>query len=182
MNKRSKGGYYGLFWGLGVVLALVSCQKWKDQKGADPGLTSYYCNDPVAVNYNWGFPGMPDSTVCYYPSDVFTGTFSFVDSVLLPDNTLSGIQSGMFQITADSREKFTIAGICAGNMLHFTANRYGLATADTLIANGAGQLMCREQDTLVGQITQSAPDTLFFNFTVLSDTGTTYHLGTAYKQ
>src|SRR5579872_3418748 len=63
---------------------VCSCSKYKDTKAtADPRLTNPYCNDTNAVNYNWGFPGKPDSTVCFYPTDVFKGIYTFNDSIFL---------------------------------------------------------------------------------------------------
>src|ERR1043165_6289024 len=70
-----------------LSLALVmgfafSCKKWQDPAPKeDPRLTRPYCNDPEAVNYNWDFPGKPDNSVCFYPSDLFAGTYTFWDTV-----------------------------------------------------------------------------------------------------
>src|ERR1043165_5567011 len=83
-----------------LSLALVmgfafSCKKWQDPAPKeDPRLTRHYCNDPSAVNYNWDFPGKPDNSVCFYPADLFAGTYMFYD-------TVSASQSDLY-LSADS--------------------------------------------------------------------------------
>ena len=80
--------------GFSVVVMLclssfLACTKWADtQKPSDPRLTQKYCNDPFAVNYNWGFPGLPDNSTCIFPSDLYVGTYLFHDSIYSIANVL----------------------------------------------------------------------------------------------
>src|SRR4051812_10618768 len=79
-----------------LLLALfMACKKDADPSAPRPGAldTTFYCNDPDAVNYNWGFPGTPDNSKCYYPSDIYAGTYSFTDSVYNIDNSLDSAGS-----------------------------------------------------------------------------------------
>lgn len=80
---------------LGALLLLISCEKWQDSKAdSDPRLQDRkYCNDPDAVNFNWGFPGVPDSTKCIFPTDLYVGTYSFTDSIYSSNNLLDTLQS-----------------------------------------------------------------------------------------
>src|SRR5947208_3141374 len=68
---------------LGVLFLIsASCKKYTDQPGkSDPRLARKYCNDPSAVNYNRDFPGTEDNSICYYPTDVFKGQYTFTDSI-----------------------------------------------------------------------------------------------------
>jgi hypothetical protein len=166
-------------------VVLFSCQKWQDNlSNGDPRLTHPYCNDPAAVNYNWGFPGKPDSTTCYYPTDVFKGNYLYNDSVYLPDDSLAYVKQYTLQVNALDYTKMTVIGFCGSNHLSFTAGKYAIATADTNAVKG--QTFCRTLDTLSGtltHITNIKGDTIWMgiNFTVVSDTGSTTHKGTARK-
>lgn len=175
-----------------IITALASCKKWKDEKGpADPRLSRKYCNDPEAVNYNWDFPGTPDNSVCYYPADGFKGAYSFVDSVFnAADNKFISVVNYTLYFGPRGKQKFAVSGFCSNtDSVFFTSNRYYRATGDTTVrfsqdtANGAGQLFCRTLDTLSGNIDRVGNNDSFFNisFTVVSDTGTTLHAGTAVK-
>lgn len=167
-----------------TVTGFLACQKYSDPQGkSDPRLTRPYCNDPVAVNYNWDFPGVPNDSVCFYPSQVFSGTYSFQDSIYLPDNKLAEVVPVTMKLWALTRTNIGITGFCAnGDSLHFTASRYYTAANDTLL--GLGVPFCTSMDTLTGTLTKSqANDTIMVvDFMVVTDTGYTYHRGTAYKQ
>ncbi len=164
---------------------LTACSKYKDEPGgSDPRLSRKYCNDPEAVNYNFDFPGTADNSVCYYPADAFSGVYSFKDSVYSTPGTLVRQDSILLRFFALSRVRIAISGFCPGgsDSLHFTANRTLRASGDTTIVTG--QRLCRDRDTLSGYITKSLGDSsrLRFFLTVVSDTGTTTHQGTAYRQ
>jgi len=169
----------------------LSCNKWVDPKPVtDPRLTNPYCNDPTAVNYNWGFPGKPDNTVCFYPTDMFAGRFLFIDSIY----SESGLNFGNFlyaltdtlSVTTLSHTKMTIAGFCStGSIMKLTALTF-TATVDTTVGDTLtttqGQLLCRTKDTVYGTIFYSRTDSLLhINFQVMSDTGLSSHVGKARK-
>ena len=179
-----------------LTIFVGSCEKWTDPDSKPvPGIEDRkYCNDPEAVNYNWGFPGTPDSSVCYYPVDVFAGTYSFRDSVYNDDNSLDSIKSLntiQIQIVPLTKSRFALVGFCPNDSLRFTALRNALnASSDSTIRESDtsfnyGQFLCRTEDTLVGTITRNQTDTTFsqiyINFTVDSDTAINFHRGTAYK-
>lgn len=169
---------------LSVVLFAVSCKKWQDKPAvADPRLTNPYCNDPNAVNYNWGFPGKPDNTVCFYASDLFKGTYTYTDSVFHTDFLAISTQTYTINIYPLSQTRVALVGLCAAtDTLKLTGGKAFLANIDTVI--GYGQQACRPVDTIYGTITkdQAAAGVLHINFTVNSDTGITLHNGTAIKQ
>lgn len=168
---------------------LFSCNKWADPAPVtDPRLTNPYCNDPEAVNYNWGFPGKPDNTICFFPSDIFSGTYLFIDSVYL---AASGLfiytQAETLQVSKQSKTELLISGLCSnGNTLRVTAHSDFTATIDTTAGDtttlNRGQLLCRTQDTASGTFTYSRIDSLLhIQFQVVNDTGITTHMGKARK-
>jgi len=79
MQFKSKNSFFII---IACLSSILGCTKWTDtQNASDPRLTQKYCNDPFAVNYNWGFPGIPDNSTCVFPSDVYVGTYVFHDSI-----------------------------------------------------------------------------------------------------
>jgi hypothetical protein len=186
----------GLLLAVGTVFVL-SCIKYKDTKATpDPRLTNPYCNDPNAVNYNWGFPGKPDSTVCFYPTDVFSGTWEYHDSVFVqPSGLFIYADSFVMTITKLSRTKMTVSGFCGGGgSLTLTAGLLFIATVDTTIGDSLlnatinadeGQPFCMPQDTVNGTFTKNiiSDSMMSIVLTVNSDTGViSTHIGTAYKK
>jgi len=167
---------------LGLPVMIWSCTKWKDKPAADLGLTRKYCNVPQAINYNDSFPGVEDNTTCIYPSDPFAGTYTFFDTIYRSEaDTLFGPEI-TFSITALDTFRLGIDGFCSSRQLRFTADRYYNALSDTIIGAGT-QLMCRDQDTLSGTLKYNYSDnTLLLSFTVVTDTGTVTHQGTAFKK
>ena len=167
------------------ALLIAACKKKPDPVGdtTDPRLDKPYCNVPEAVNYNWDFPGTADSSVCFYPSDVFVGNYRFVDTIYYPDYTLAAVDTLNLQVTAATRSRLLIAGFCDGNQtLKLVANRNLRATLDTVV--GLGQTLCRPLDTVSGYISRLLTDTaghVNFYFTVVADTSVTLHQGTAVK-
>jgi len=174
---------------------IYSCQKWKDTTAVvDPRITARkYCNDPAAVNYNWDFPGVQDSTVCIYPVNLYEGTYSFNDSIYFEDNILDSgriLQTYNIQLVPAGKNKLLLKGYCS-NDIQFTVQRNGLkAYADTTLklddtTFAYGQPLCRILDTLTGTIIKSTNDStkknLFIEWRVVSDTGINYHKGTAIK-
>lgn len=175
-------------------LLLLSCEKWKDPSPTtDPRITSRkYCNDPQAVNYNWDFPGVADSTVCIYSADLFEGNYTYTDSIYSIDNLLDtskAFRTVQLQLVPLGKNKLKLSGYCT-NDLFFTTLRNGItANADTTIkindsTYAYGQLFCRAQDTLTGTLTRlsdSLTHTLSIQWTVVSDTAIRIHKGRATK-
>jgi hypothetical protein len=177
---------------LALVMGLAfSCKKWEDPAPVDdPRLTNPYCNDPNAVNYNWGFPGKPDNTICFYPSDLFKGTYKFFDTVYnsQTDLYLSADSLTLF-ISKISSTQIGIEGLCNSNrMLVMTAGATYQATIDTTVGDSLtqhpGQFFCRTQDTVTGTFTRDKVDStlIYVDMTVRSDTGSTLHRGRAIKR
>jgi hypothetical protein len=165
------------------LLCSFACKKYEDKPGQyDPRLSSKYCNDPAAVNYNYGFPGTPDNSICYYPADVFAGSYSFSDSIF-EDGKRIAVMPVTLHIAGHDQTKLDVTGFCAsGDALRFTAGRNLFAYADTVV--GDGQILCRPQDTVSGTLSRTFGDSLQLRIflTVVSDTGTVTHQGTAYRQ
>jgi hypothetical protein len=179
-----------------IAAVFFSCAKYKDPKGyTDPRLTNPYCNDPTAVNYNVGFPGKPDSTVCIYPSSEFTGTYVFHDSVF-NDTLFLFMDSLVLRISAYNHNKILVKGLCSDTTCvdTFTANLLKVASVDTALLDTitltVGQLLCPcilplpPADTVSGTFTIDALDStlLHINLVVISDSGSNTHAGSARKQ
>lgn len=182
---------------LTVLLAVVisgivfSCNKWEDPAPVDdPRLTNPYCNDPKAVNYNWGYPGKPDNSVCYYPSDLFAGTYDYHDTAYDTETELYlSADSVVLTMTRLSESQIKVQGFCkGGGELFVSAYQAYVATVDTTVGDSLtanpGQFFCRTLDTVVGTITRDKVDSslIFVDFIVHTDTGTTVHKGRAIKR
>jgi hypothetical protein len=165
---------------------LFACKKSSTNTPvSDSRLDRPYCNDPEAVNYNWDFPGTPDNTTCFYPTEVFSSAYSYNDSVYFKDGTFLYANPLTLHLYPLDKTKLFVTGFCGGSndTLWFTADRYYRALLDTTIDNG--QPLCDIKDTATGTIIQSKTDStlLQVNFTVVSDSDNVYfHRGTAIKQ
>lgn len=173
------------------LFCLVACQKWKDpEPKTDPRLSNYYCNDPEAVNYNWGFPGTPNDSVCYYPADKYKGIYFFKDSVYLSNNAFTyapNYQDSFIYVYALSKTKIGVIGLCSGgDTIKFTVDRALRATVDSATGFKLGQPFCDVIDTVTGGISPDLTDStnkrFIVNLTVASDTGINFHKGFAIKQ
>lgn len=186
---------YFVFIALFVVASggvFLSCKKYKDPAPTtDPRLTRPYCNDPEAVNYNWDFPGKVDNSVCFYPTDKFTGVYMWYDTVTkAADGLFLGADSILLTFISSSHSKTTVGGFCVGGgkSLQMTVNRTLVASVDTLVGDSLttnqGQIFCRQVDTVFGTITRDPLDAtlLHMALTVASDTGITIHGGSARKK
>jgi hypothetical protein len=168
-----------------ALLAYTACRKASDPAPKDdPRLTRPYCNDPEAVNYNWDFPGKPDSTVCIYPSDLFAGSWQYSDSIVSADGTeVFDSAKYQLQLTASGRMQLSMKGLCGNNQsINITASRNKLFVIDTVVA--LGQYLCINTDTIAGGGSMYFNESNRFTFTWVlnSDTGISYHHGTAVKQ
>ena len=176
-----------------MATVFFSCKKWKDPAPTtDPRLTNPYCNDPAAVNYNWGFPGKPDNSVCFYAIDLFAGKYIFKDSMYLASGLYVGYDSLVLNISpvAQSHSKMTVTGLCGFSgsvVISMTAASY-TATVDTVVGDTTtlhrGQILCRIQDTLTGTLVKDRIDSTLItvSFQVANDTGIVMHTGRAIKQ
>lgn len=178
-----------------LSVIVIACKKSEDPNASAASgydLNNPYCNDPQAINYNHGFPGKPDNSVCFYPTDVFAGVYTFKDDVYYSEEYIySPNSSDTYDITlmAESRTKMSVYGICdGGSAVKFTADRYYRAVGDsTFVIDSVklpGQIFCNNiKDTLTGIITRlPSNDTLTVSFTILSDTGIVFHTGKAWKK
>lgn len=148
-----------------------------------------YCNDPIAINYNHGFPGTADNAICIYPTDVFKGTYELKDSIYDADFNLDTVLGYMVSFHTVSRTRVKLSGFCInGDTVRLTADRYYRAAVDsTMLPDSSmieGHLFCRAIDTIKGTITQFGSDTskIRINFIIASDTGINYHIGTGIKK
>lgn len=171
------------------VVVLFACKKYVDPTAPDIDLgTRKYCNDPRAINYNWGFPGKPDNTECVYPVDSFIGNWSFKDYVLLPSGDTDAIilRNLTFTSTEDTvLTHLAVTGWCGGNQpFYVTANKYGKLTLDTFPGSPQGQFLCVNTDTAIGTLNKSSyvRDTMKVDITVTNGENIKYHRGLALKQ
>ncbi|OJW79875.1 MAG: hypothetical protein BGO69_13640 [Bacteroidetes bacterium 46-16] len=168
------------------ICFFLSCKKSNTSTpDSDSRLDRPYCNDPEAVNYNWAFPGTPDNSICFYPTEVFSSAYAFNDSVYFKDGTFLYDTPLTLHLYALDKTKLVMTGFCGAgstDTLWLTADRFYRAQLDTTIENG--QALCNIKDTVTGNIIQSMSDssTLKVNFTVVSDSDNVYfHRGTALK-
>jgi len=172
------------------TVVFFSCAKWKDPKPyTDPQLTNPYCNDPNAVNYNWGFPGKPDNSLCFYPNSLFVGSYMYYDT-MYNDTLFVGADSFIINITipSNSETKMTLSGFCGGSgSISLTGLPGYEATVDTVVGDTStfnqGQIMCSVGDTINGYILRDRVDSPavlhFFLQVSFGDTTVINHYGSA---
>src|SRR5690606_18082647 len=168
-----------------IAISCAACEKWTDPEAVDdPRLHDrFYCNDPEAVNYNWNFPGVADSSVCIYPADLFAGTYSFTDSIYDGQEFFDSAHSQTtytLQFIPIDKSRLRTVGFCGiSDSLKFTAERstYRASADTTIFMNDTvkvfGQFFCRTLDTLSGYLTKNRNDSTLINIQlrVVSDTG-----------
>lgn len=187
MNKASTYIFYLIL----IFSVLIGCTKADSSKSDARLNNSTYCNEPEAINYNLGFPGVPDNTKCVFPTQVFKGSYLLYDSVLDADSKFKRIDTLNLTLTAVNNVKLNLTGFCSGT-LTLTANRYYKSVVDSLpIVNGSittmlsGQYLCGNmKDTISGFITKNQIDStkITIDFTVASDSGIIFHKGTGTKK
>lgn len=165
-------------------LLLQGCDRYEDTPlPYDNRLDSLYCNDPRAVNYNWNFPGTPDSSVCFYPSDVFKGDYIFYDVRLDADGDTLEQKEKTIHLEAIDLQKLLLTGWCEQDPqkdIFITGYRQQNAAIDSVIA--FGQTACDAQDTLTGIMQRIGTDSLNYQFKLHTPTGVFSHNGLAIKQ
>ncbi|MCB0696444.1 MAG: hypothetical protein KDC07_03720 [Chitinophagaceae bacterium] len=174
-----------------VALLVYSCSKKAPfDTVTEDDLATHYCNDPLAINYNHGFPGTPDNSVCVYPTEVFTGTYSLTDSIYNGEYELDTILYYTIGFKANSLTELRMYGFCpSGDSVRLTADRYYKALVDSTLSLPdsnmvEGHVFCRAVDTIKGTINKYIGDStmLRINLTIASDTGVNYHIGTGVKK
>lgn len=167
---------------IGIVFS--ACKKYKDPAPiSDSRLTSKYCNDPAAINYNWDFPGVPDNNVCIYPAQIFKGNYMYHDSILNPEGGVLKVDSFPITIIQNDSTHLTLKGFCLGTDHTAKANRFFKFVIDSLV--GYGQTYCNSKDTISGggsKIGIGDTNTIQFNYLLQTDTGVVTHKGTAIKK
>ncbi len=169
---------------------VFSCKKWEDPVSTEqPQVSNPYCNDPDAINYNWGFPGKPDNTTCIYAPDLFAGTYTFRDTIYSGQSDLylyADLRT--LTMTKASSTRLWVSGLCEpGLELRVSARAAYYATIDSTIGDTLserrGQQLCRVQDTVTGTFTRDKVDSslVYISFTVITDTGSTLHVGRAIR-
>lgn len=174
-----------------VALMLVyACTKQEPfDTATEDQFATRYCNDPVAINFNQGFPGTADNTTCIYPTDVFKGTYRLRDSILNGEFELDTVLEYVVTFHTISLTQTRLSGFCInGDTVRLTADRYYKAAVDsTLLLPDSilmeGHVFCSALDTIKGTLTRLTGDTdkIRINFTINSDTGINYHIGTGIK-
>lgn len=173
-----------------LLMLLYACDKSKPfDTATDEQFASLYCNDPVAINYNQGFPGTVDNSTCIYPTDVFKGTYLLRDSILNGEFELDTILEYKVTFHTLSLTQLRLSGFCInGDSVRLTADRYYKAAVDsTLLLPDStmmeGHVFCRGLDTIMGNLSKLGGDTdrIRINFIIASDTGINYHIGTGIK-
>lgn len=186
----SKINFKNYLLALGAIICMfaAACLKTDDPPPAkpNPNLKNHYCNDPNAINYNWGFPGIPDNSVCIYPVDSFVGQWALTDSVFHSDSTFNYLATRnlSFLSTEDTlHSHLKIMGFCSNNLpLFATADKYGHAAIDSMDSQNAGQFFCTSTDTVTGnfQFLFTTKDTMIVRLNIVgSDAG--FHKGIAHK-
>lgn len=176
------------------LIGMTACKKYEDNPAGDNDFKSRYCNDPLAVNYNWGFPGKPDNGLCVYPRDLFEGTYILEDSILYEDFTIERVVTRKMVISAIDYNhlNITIDSFCANaanTTMPFTADRFYKATIDSVRRSDdstllPGRPVC-SADTINGYMMRDRVDSTIIQiyFTMMGETGKIRrHKGTAIKQ
>lgn len=165
----------------------IACNKNNGQTkpDVDDQLNRPYCNDPIAINYNDSFPGVPDNSTCIYPEDKFIGSWQVTDSTFKMDSTFLSADSRTITIVSlgeSSKDKLKINrwNTCA-TPLFITANKFGKANIDNLLSSDSGQVLCI--DTMVGyfQLTDTNESVMRISINAKSDISNYFHKAIATK-
>src|SRR5690625_160640 len=158
-----------------LALGFVSCEKYEDkaQKDIEDALKNQYCNITDAINYNWGFPGEPNDSLCIFPVEPFIAySWTLLDTVFNEDFEVLETRNRTIyfeEYTAIDTLKHMMLmhDYCSENSsILLEANRHLLATVYDNIENDVGQLDCDESSVLNGFISLDSlsADTLKLRF------------------
>lgn len=175
------------------ILNFISCEKYEDKakKDIDDTLTNQYCNITDAINYNWGFPGEPNDSLCIFPVEPFIAySWTLIDTVLNEDMDILETRNRTIyfeEYTAIDTMKHMILmkDYCSENSsILLEANRHLLASVFDNMENDIGQLDCDGSSVLNGFISLDSlsADTLKLRFQkrTIDDLNLTIN-GRAYK-
>jgi hypothetical protein len=162
---------------IGFMASATACKRYKDPDPQQINLTNKYCNNPKAVNFNWGFPGIEDNSTCIYPADAFVGNYVFYDSlqdatgIFLPEDTLP------VQLTKMSDSSLLINGLCSSTAFMAKASKNLRFNLDSNTTNG--QLFCTSIDTINGKGSKELliDTTIKFTYNILTPSGIKVHKG-----
>ncbi len=174
---------------LGLVSFFASCEKHEDKPIKDWDGEGFYCNDPEAVNYNWGFPGNINDSLCIYPTDLFVGDWILTDTVFNDTFAIVEIQERTISFVNKSDDSMShlmeLQGYCNNNTpIVLQANRFMLASLVDLIEDDLGQLGCDGESILTGfiRLKDFQSDTLYLQIMRRSAQDDNFTIkGTAFK-
>src|SRR5690554_1322158 len=153
---------------LAIAFFFASCEKYEDKANKDWDGDEFYCNDPEAVNYNWGFPGEINDSLCIYPTELFVGDWIMIDTVFNDTLAIIDIQQRAVSFVNKSDDSLNhlieLEGYCEDHStIIFQANRFMLASVLDILVDDLGQLNCDGESIITGFIrTQSLQsDTLY---------------------
>lgn len=171
-------------YGIIVCFCLLSCKKYKDPEPfTDSRINTKYCNDPSAINFNWDFPGIPDNSVCVYPSQIYNGSFLMYDTIINYLGETLATDTFSILMSAIDTTRIHITGFCGNQIYKAHANRFLSFTLDSTLGNG--QLFCNNKDTISGGAKKSGlHDTIpiLWKYYIQTDTGVVTHIAQAVKK
>lgn len=142
---------------LPAFLLLNACEKYEDLPKGDYDADGYYCNDARAINYNVGFPGIANDSICVFPVEPFEGNWTMIDTLLDDEMEIISTHQGqvsLVPIENDSIDNlFIMEGYCDNNFaITFQANRYLLGMVFDNIEDEIGHFDCDGTSILTGFI------------------------------
>lgn len=161
------------------MLGFISCDRYEDKtlQDWDDQDNSYYCNQADAINYNWGFPGLINDSICIFPNEVFEGTWYLTDTIFNDTLGIEQIQERWVTIdwVADDTisYKLKMMGFCEEDQpLYFDANRFMLANIVDDLEDTNGQLYCDLTSSISGNIRKDNIDSDTLYLQMLQQTNT----------
>ncbi len=183
-TKNSLPGTLLILFAIMGMLLIQNCKKYTDPPIIKiDTFTSKYCNIPTAVNYNWGFPGNIDNSICVFPADVYVGSYTFYDSlqdangIYLPNDTFN------LNILKNTDTTLFIQGLCA-NAIQLNARAYKNLRLTLDSTNNKGQAFCSSADTIngLGILKNYGDSTFSFTYNVYTPAALELHKGTVTKK
>ncbi len=166
-----------------ILLFAAACKPYQDPDPiTDPRINNPYCNVPSAINYNWGFPGIPDNSTCIYAADLFQGNYIWRDTIRDGNGAAISFDSVFATVTKIDSNRLNISGRC-GYDLKLTADRFLNIVIDSL--DGNGQKFCSPTDTIIGsglKISFSDTTNFILNYRIESDSVISTHEAIFIKQ
>lgn len=164
--------------GLIAMVLISSCEKYEDSSQNDWKVdeNQEYCNHPDAVNYNWGFPGVINDSICIFPNEVFEGQWYLTDTLFNDTLGVEAIRERFIDIQwvpEDSIEyKLRLSGWCDNeHELYLDANRFLLASVIDELEDYPGQWDCDLTSSISGTIRKNNfdADTLYLQMIQQTD-------------